>query len=72
VRRAVDRADELGIPCWTQASPASHTLYARLGFQEVGKNDYDLDEWAPGGKGSNRGWGRYTFRYMVRPAKQGQ
>ncbi|KAK2044757.1 acyl-CoA N-acyltransferase [Colletotrichum somersetense] len=61
--------DPQGLPCWIHASPASHNMYVKAGFEEVGRSDYDLDEWAPGGKGGNRGWGRYTFRYMLRPAK---
>ncbi|KAH8894508.1 acyl-CoA N-acyltransferase [Thozetella sp. PMI_491] len=69
VQWGVDKADVDGLACWAHASPAGHGLYNRLGFQEVGSSAYDLDEWAPGGKGGNRGWGRYTFRYMVRPAK---
>ena len=65
----IDKADAGDLPCWTHASPASYTLYERVGFQEVGKSDYDLDEYAPGGRGGNRGWGRYTFRYMLRPSR---
>ncbi|KAK2062008.1 hypothetical protein LY76DRAFT_589863 [Colletotrichum caudatum] len=61
--------DPQGLPCWVHASPASRNVYVKAGFEEAGRSDYDLDEWAPGGKGGNRGWGRYTFRYMLRPAK---
>jgi ribosomal protein S18 acetylase RimI-like enzyme len=69
VQWGTDRADAEGLLCWIHASPASYRLYERAGFREVGRSDYDLDEWAPGGKGGNRGWGRYTFRYMVRQPK---
>ncbi|KAK1967560.1 acyl-CoA N-acyltransferase [Colletotrichum sublineola] len=69
VQHGIEEADSQRLPCWIHASPASHHLYVKAGFEEVGKSDYDLDEWAPGGKGGNRGWGRYTFRYMLRPAK---
>lgn len=67
IQWGIERADVDGLPCWAHASPTSYRLYERAGFQEFGKTDYNLDEWAPGGKGGNRGWGRYTFRYMLRP-----
>lgn len=71
VRWGTDRADaEGGLPCWAHASPAGRGLYARSGFAEVGRDDYDLAAWAPGGQGGGRGWGTYTFRYMLRPGRQ--
>ncbi|GJC79840.1 hypothetical protein ColLi_02678 [Colletotrichum liriopes] len=69
VQHGLEEVDSQGLPCWIHASPMSHNLYEKAGFEEVGRSDYDLDEWAPGGKGGNQGWGRYTFRYMIRPAK---
>ncbi|KAF9875684.1 putative acetyltransferase [Colletotrichum karsti] len=69
IEKGLEGIDADGLPCWIHASPSSYTVYERAGFQEVGRNDYDLDEWAPGGKGGNRGWGRYTFRHMIRKAK---
>ncbi|KAK1976942.1 acyl-CoA N-acyltransferase [Colletotrichum cereale] len=69
VQHGLEEVDSQGLPCWIHASPTSHQLYVKAGFEEVGKSDYDLDEWAPGGKGGYRGWGRYTFRYMLRPPK---
>ncbi|KAK1992584.1 acyl-CoA N-acyltransferase, partial [Colletotrichum falcatum] len=50
VRHGLEEVDSQGLPCWIHASPASHQLYVKAGFREVGRSDYDLDEWAPGGK----------------------
>jgi ribosomal protein S18 acetylase RimI-like enzyme len=67
VQWGAEMADSEQLPCWAHASPASYSLYERAGFQELGRSDYNLAEWAPGGKEGNRGWGTYTFRYMMRP-----
>ncbi|WQF88206.1 Putative GNAT domain, acyl-CoA N-acyltransferase [Colletotrichum destructivum] len=67
IRHGLEEADSQDLPCWVHASPTSYKLYAKAGFEEVGRSSYDLDEWAPGGKDGNQGWGVYTFRYMFRP-----
>lgn len=67
IRWGADKADAEGFPCWAHASPAGYSLYTRNGFKELGKSDFNLAEWAPGGEGGGRGWGVYTFRYMMRP-----
>lgn len=68
IRWGTARASAEGhLPCWTHASPAACGLYAKNGFEEVGKSDYNLSEWAPGGKDGGRGWGVYSFRHMMRP-----
>jgi GNAT superfamily N-acetyltransferase len=59
IQWGVDRADAEKIPCWIHASPAGSRLYTRAGFQELGNNEYDIGD-----------WGEYTFRYMLRPAKE--
>ncbi|KAK6336237.1 hypothetical protein TWF696_001799 [Orbilia brochopaga] len=56
VKWGVDRADAEKLACWCHASPAGNQLYRKAGFQELGSSDYDLGE-----------FGKYTFRYMVRP-----
>lgn len=66
VQWGVERAEAQGLACWAHASPAGHSLYARAGFEELGRSDYDLAAWAPGGRAGGRGWGVYTFRYMLR------
>ncbi|KAJ6259691.1 hypothetical protein Dda_5329 [Drechslerella dactyloides] len=52
----VERADARQLPCWCHASPAGNKLYLKAGFKELGSSEYDLGE-----------FGRYTFRYMLRP-----
>ncbi|KAJ5946904.1 acetyltransferase [Penicillium verhagenii] len=42
------------LSCWCHASPAGNELYLKSGFQEVGRNEYELGE-----------FGKYIFRYMV-------
>lgn len=65
----LERVDDEALPCWVHASPASWKLYAKQGFEEVGKTELNLSEWAPGGKDRDNGWGTYTFRYMLREAR---
>lgn len=70
VQWGIETADAVnpGLACYAHASPAGHGLYARAGFEEDDRSEFDLSEWAPGGKGGGRGWGVYVFRYMLRPA----
>ena len=56
VQWGADKADADSLVCWAHASPSGHGLYKRVGFKELGKSDFDLAEWAPGGKGGNGGW----------------
>jgi GNAT superfamily N-acetyltransferase len=63
IQWGIDIADAEKLPCWVHASPASHSLYTKAGFQELGSSEYDLDKFSGEGR-----WGRYTFRYMQRPA----
>ncbi|KAJ5137246.1 ATP-dependent RNA helicase dbp8 [Penicillium atrosanguineum] len=64
IKWGTDMADAEGLPCWAHASPAGHHLYTRAGFSELGRSEYDLEKFSDG----DRGWGRYSFRYMQRPA----
>ncbi|GKT44796.1 uncharacterized protein ColSpa_04977 [Colletotrichum spaethianum] len=48
VQHGLEEVNSQGLPCWIHASPTSYTLYEKAGFEEVGRSDYDLDEWAPG------------------------
>lgn len=57
-------ADVERLPCWVHASPVGHHLYAKAGFQELGRSEYDLERFDDG----NGSWGQYIFRYMQRPA----
>ncbi|KAJ6005813.1 acetyltransferase [Penicillium sp. IBT 35674x] len=60
VKWGVKRADEERIPCWCHASPAGNQLYLMSGFQELGRDEYDLGE-----------FGNYVFRYMVYGDRRG-
>lgn len=56
-----ERADELGLPVYLEASPAGTPLYARMGFDTVGWLPFDVKEW--GGKKD------IPHALMLRPAK---
>jgi predicted N-acetyltransferase YhbS len=64
IQCGIDMADAERLPCWAHASPVGHHLYAKAGFQELGRSEYDLEEFDDG----NESWGQYIFRYMQRPA----
>ncbi|KAJ6115584.1 acetyltransferase [Penicillium sp. IBT 18751x] len=66
IKWGTDIADAEGLPCWAHASPAGHRLYTRAGFSELGRSEYDLEEFSD----RKKSWGRYTFRYMKRPAQE--
>ena len=59
-------ADGRGLPVLCQASPFGFPVYAANGFEVVGHLDVDLRDWAPYGRGNDRGWGNYRYRYMLR------
>ena len=63
-RWVTGKADEHGIYCWLQSSPAAHSIYLKAGYRDVGSFDVDLREFAPGGK--EAGWGMYKYRHMLR------
>ncbi|KAI8265415.1 hypothetical protein K4K58_011346 [Colletotrichum sp. SAR11_239] len=66
IQAGLEEVDSKGLACWIHASPSSYGLYAKTGFEEIGRNEYDLDEWAPGGRQGDNRWGRYIFRHMLR------
>ncbi|KAF4833380.1 hypothetical protein CGCTS75_v003980 [Colletotrichum tropicale] len=66
IQAGLEEIDNEGLACWIHASPSSYGVYAKVGFVEVGRNEYDLDEWAPGGRQDDNRWGRYIFRHMLR------
>ena len=57
VRWGTEQADVCGVPCWLDGSPAAAGVYSRAGFREFGGDDYDLSEFAPGGKAREEGVG---------------
>ena len=62
----IKKANEEGILCWVESTPAARNVYIRAGFRDVGHLNIDLGEYAPGGKHGRRGWGDYEFWYMLR------
>ncbi|PYI05940.1 hypothetical protein BO78DRAFT_139068 [Aspergillus sclerotiicarbonarius CBS 121057] len=52
----VQKADELGLPAYTEASPEGLGLYLRHGFREVDRVTVDLEEWG-GPKGDFSSYG---------------
>lgn len=56
VKWGVDRADELGLSAYTEASEQGLNLYLRYGFKEVDRVTVDLEPWG-GEKGSSNTYG---------------
>lgn len=56
VQWGVELADKDRVMCWAHASPSGHRLYESVGFEEVGSSDFELSEYAPGGRDGRRGW----------------
>ncbi|TVY17420.1 hypothetical protein LARI1_G005969 [Lachnellula arida] len=48
-------ADREHLPLFLQATPFGFPLYVKGGFEMVDELDIDLRDWAPGGKGNDRG-----------------
>ncbi|KAK1634012.1 hypothetical protein BDP81DRAFT_433544 [Colletotrichum phormii] len=69
IQQRVEDVDSHNLACWIHASPSSYRLYETAEFQEIGKSEYDLGKWAPGGTGDKLCWEVYIFRYMLRPAR---
>lgn len=40
-----DKADELGLPAYLEASPKGKALYERFGFEAVGNMEFDARKW---------------------------
>lgn len=59
-------ADQASLPIFLQGSPFGYPIYAKHDFKTVQYLDVDLREWAPGAKSSDKGYGNYRFRYMLR------
>jgi GNAT superfamily N-acetyltransferase len=72
VKWATDKVDKTDTYIWVHSSEAGWRNFAKGGFEEIGRLDVDLDEWAkeagdvepPGGMEK---WGIYTVRWMKRP-----
>ena len=56
-------ADEAGLFCYLEGSPAGYSLYKKCGFEDVEYLDTNLTKWG----------GEIAYRHvcMIRPAKKG-
>jgi hypothetical protein len=62
IRHCVNKADEAGLPMYLTSFPKARDLYARFGFVEKVRFDFDLNEWGV----KYRGYGIYRSYGMVR------
>lgn len=63
VKWGCDKADELSLPAYLEATAAGHPMYLKNGFEKIDEVIIDCDRWpdglGPGGKGKHR----YTMLY---------
>jgi len=45
VNRCLEIADEAGLPVFLNSFPEAHSLYSRLGFEDLKHLDIDLNLW---------------------------
>lgn len=69
VRWIVSKADEAGVDCWVQSSPAARQVYKECGFEEVDHLDVDVKEFGPDFDPGQVKFPAYRFFYMRRKAK---
>ncbi|ETN37745.1 uncharacterized protein HMPREF1541_07368 [Cyphellophora europaea CBS 101466] len=50
IKWGIQRSEELNLPAYLEATSAGHGLYAKHGFQDIGRLDFDLAKW--GGSGT--------------------
>lgn len=73
-----EKADVEGLPCWVSSSHGAVRMFEGCGFQEVGRLELCLDEWAegivrPSGLAGNdkeadppKEWGQYVWTWLER------
>ena len=66
VKHGNQLADQVSLPIFVQALPFSYPVHAKHGYETVQHLDVDLTKWIPGAESSDKGYGNYRFRYMVR------
>lgn len=57
----VNFADETGLPCYVESTPAAREMYIHRGFREVDRVDIDLGRW-------EQGFGMYRTTILSRDA----
>lgn len=45
IQWGIQKSEELKLPAYLEASIAGHKLYAKHGFQDVGRIEFDLEKW---------------------------
>lgn len=48
LRSGIEKADELGLPSYLEASPMGTPLYAKMGYETVCEFDFDARKWGLG------------------------
>lgn len=66
VKLGIDKADELGLPAYTEGSRQGMGLYLRYGFKEVDRVTVDLGDWG-GEKGELNSYGLLYREAKERP-----
>jgi len=74
MRAGTELADKERAWCWVHSSMKGAPSFEKNGFEEVGRIELDLDEFAQGDpdraklvrKDGDGKWGRYAWRYMTR------
>jgi len=61
VQQGINIADEAGLLCYLEGSPAGHRLYLSMGFKDVETLDMDMSEYGLEGI--------HSHYVMIRPAK---
>ena len=61
IQQGTSFADEAGLPCYLEGSPAGYRLYLSIGFEDVETLDMDMSKF--GGEGS------HPHYIMIRPAR---
>ena len=69
VKWGCDKADELGLPAYLEATAAGHPIYLKAGFEKIDEVVIDCDRWT-GGLGPG-GTGKHRYTMLFRPARQG-
>ncbi|KAH6676634.1 hypothetical protein B0J14DRAFT_358209 [Halenospora varia] len=64
IQYGLEKADKEGVPCYLTASPMGAPLYKKVGFEEVGRVEVELEQFG-GEKGV-----KHVHLAMIRPARK--
>ncbi|KAL6713246.1 hypothetical protein ACLMJK_009367 [Lecanora helva] len=68
VKWGCEKADELGLPAYLEATAAGLPIYLKEGFEKLDEVIIDCDAW-PGGLGPG-GTGKHRYAMLYRPARR--